>query len=176
MKENAAANRLRFNKEERNRIRQLKSTLKSPTAGESCCAALRMEELDEAIRQMCNQGTRGPDDFPLTFLKAPGPRARQELLDIFNFSFSTGRSPQIWKIAIILPLKKAEKTSGCIPPYRPVSLRSCLAKPLERILHNRLYYLAETRDWLCTEQAGFRKSRSCEDQILSLTQSINDGY
>ncbi len=49
MKQNAAVNRLRFNKEERSRIRQLKSTLKSPTAGESCCAALRMEELNEAI-------------------------------------------------------------------------------------------------------------------------------
>ncbi len=36
MKEYAAVNR--FTQEERNRIRQLKSTLKSPTAGESCCA------------------------------------------------------------------------------------------------------------------------------------------
>ncbi len=32
MKEYTAVNRLRFYKEERNRIRQLKSTLKSPTA------------------------------------------------------------------------------------------------------------------------------------------------
>ncbi len=45
-------------------------------------------------------------------------------------------------------------------------------KTLEGILHNRLYYLADTRDWLCTEQAGFRKNRSCEDQILCLTQSM----
>ncbi len=47
---------------------------------------------------------------------------------------------------------------------------------LERIPHNRVYYLAETREWLCTEQAGFRKNRSCEDPILRLTQSIRDGY
>ncbi len=51
-----------------------------------------------------------------------------------------------------------------------------MAKTLERILHNRLYYLAETRDRLCTEQTGFRKNRSCEDQILRLTLSISDGY
>ncbi len=34
---------------------------------------------------------------------------------------------------------------------------------MERMIHNRLYYLAETRSWLCPEQAGFRTSRSCED-------------
>ncbi len=79
-------------------------------------------------------------------------------------------------IAIILPLKKAVKPPGCISSYRPVSLTSCVAKVLERIRHNRLYYLMETRNWLCTEQAGFCKNRSCEDQILRLTQSISDGY
>ncbi len=36
MKEYAAVNRFCFDKEEGDRIRQLKSTLKSPTAGESC--------------------------------------------------------------------------------------------------------------------------------------------
>ncbi len=49
MKKYAQDNRLRFNEEERNRIWQLNSTLKSRIAGESCCAAVRMEELDEAI-------------------------------------------------------------------------------------------------------------------------------
>ncbi len=65
MKEYAAVNRLRFNKEERNRIRQLKSTLKSATAEESCCAALRKEELEEAILQMRDKGAPGPDHIPL---------------------------------------------------------------------------------------------------------------
>ncbi len=35
---------------------------------------------------------------------------------------------------------------------------------MERMIHNRLYYLAETRGWLCPEQAGFRTSSSYEDQ------------
>ncbi len=73
-----------------------------------------MEEIDEAILQMRAKSAPGPDDIPQTFLKALGPRARQELLGIFNLSFSTGKSPQIWKIAIILPLKKAGKPPGCI--------------------------------------------------------------
>ncbi len=47
---------------------------------------------------------------------------------------------------------------------------------MERMIHNRLYYLAETRGWLCPKQAGFRTSRSCEDQILRVTQTTSDGY
>ncbi len=50
VKEYALFNRLRFSKEDRSRIRQLKSTLKSPTAGESCCPALRLEELGCALK------------------------------------------------------------------------------------------------------------------------------
>ncbi len=52
-----------------------------------------MEELDEAILQMRAKGAPGTDDIPRTCLKALGPRARQELLGIFNLSFSTGKSP-----------------------------------------------------------------------------------
>ncbi len=73
------------------------------------------------------KGAPGPDDIPPTFLKALGPRARLGLLNIFNLSFSTGKSLQIWRIAIALPLKKAGKPPGCISAYRPVSLTSCVA-------------------------------------------------
>ncbi len=44
------------------------------------------------------------------------------------------------------------------------------------MIHNGLYYLAETGGLLCPEQAGFRTSRSCEDQMLRVMQTISDGY
>ncbi len=65
MKEYVSVNRVIFNKEEGNRIRQLESTLKSLTAGESCCAGLRKEALDEAILQMRAEGAPGSDNNPL---------------------------------------------------------------------------------------------------------------
>ena len=34
----------------------------------------------------------------------------------------------------------------------------------------------ETRGWLSNCQAGFRKNRSCEDQVLNLTQKVSDGF
>ncbi len=93
------------------------------------------------------KGAPGPDDIPPMILKERSPRAKSELLEIFNCSFATGTSPQIWKRGVILPLKKTEKQPGAIVSYRPVSLTSCAAKTMERVIHYRLYYLAETRGW-----------------------------
>ncbi len=56
---------------------------------------MRKDELGKAILQMRAKGAPEPDDIPPTFLKTLVPRARQELLDIFNLNFSTGNSPQI---------------------------------------------------------------------------------
>ena len=39
----------------------------------------------------------------------------------------------------------------------------------------RLYAMAETQGWLNNQQAGFRKGRSCEDQVVKLIQNISDG-
>ncbi len=159
MKAYAAVNRLNFRRTERSRIRQLKEVLRSPTVDEACCQPFLSSELDRAILQMRSMGAPVPDDIPPTFLKALCPREKSEMLEIFNCSFASGTSPQIWKRAVILLLKKAGKQPGAIVSYRPVSLTSCVAKTMKRMIHNRLYYLAETRGWLCPEHAGFRTSR-----------------
>ncbi len=78
----------------------------------------------------------GPDNIPPTFLNALGPRAKGELLEIFDCSFATGTSPPIWKRAVILPLKKAENHPGAIVSYRPVSLTSYVATTKECKVHN----------------------------------------
>ncbi len=70
-------------------------------------------------------------------------------------------------------MKKAGKPPGDNFLYRLASLASCVAKIMERIVHNRLYNLAETIGRLSGEQAGFGKLRSCEHQILKITQHRN---
>ena len=41
---------------------------------------------------------------------------------------------------------------------------------------NRVTYMAESRGWWCDEQAGFRRLRSAEDQVLNISQSVLDGF
>ena len=40
----------------------------------------------------------------------------------------------------------------------------------------RIYHIAESNGMFNSQQAGFRKGRSCEDQIIRITQAIEDGF
>ena len=51
-----------------------------------------------------------------------------------------------------------------------------MAKVMERMVGNRLTHIAESQGMWCQEQAGFRGLRSTEDQILRISQSIDDGF
>ena len=72
--------------------------------------------------------------------------------------------------------QSAKKPASNLASYHPISLTSCLVKVMERMMANRIYHLAETNGWLHPAQAGFRKGRSCEDQIIRVVQHISDGF
>ena len=174
----AKVSRHKFSKKERATNRRLKKLLRSRRVGPavSSCRDFSMYELEQAIHAMRRKGAAGPDDIPPSFLKALGPHGKTELLAIFNQSFNSGKCPGIWLLAIIIPLLKAKKPASELGSYRPISLTSCIVKVLERMVANRLYHLAETNGWIHPSQAGFRKGRSCEDQITRSVQRISDGF
>ena len=125
---------------------------------------------------MKTKGAAGPNDLPPSFLKALGDKSLQVPLDIFNSSFHLADCPQVWKNALIIPLLKSGKPAGELKSFRPISLTSCVVKLFERMLADRITHLAETNGWLSSYQAGFRRGRSCEDQILRMVQAIEDGF
>ena len=79
----------------------------------------------------------------------------QELLSIFNSSFSLVHSPRIWRVPAIIPLLKAGKSPSEVASFRPISLTSCVVKHLDSILADRLHYIAETKNMFSRFQAGF---------------------
>ena len=173
----AEVSKLSFDKEERNMNRSAKNMLrKTQYVGDESTRPFVMEELEKAIQKMRTKGAAGEDEIPPSFLKALGPLAKEALLSIFNQSFDDASVPQMWRRAIIIPLLKAGKTAGDLASFRPVSLTSCVVKTMERMVADRLYYIAETRGMFSDLQAGFRRGRSCEDQILKMVQAIEDGF
>ena len=173
----ADVSKLSFDKEERLTNRRAKNLLrKSQHVGDESTRPFVMEELEKAIQKMRSKGAAGEDEIPPSFLKALGPLAKEALLDIFNQSFDDASVPQMWRRAIIIPLLKAGKAAGELASFRPVSLTSCVVKTMERMVGDRLYYIAETRGMFSDLQAGFRRGRSCEDQILKMVQAIEDGF
>jgi len=47
---------------------------------------------------------------------------------------------------------------------------------MERLVTKRISYSLESNNLLAAEQAGFRRKRSTEDQIIRLTQHISDAF
>ena len=102
--------------------------------------------------------------------------ALQELLSIFNSSFSLAHCQRIWRVATIIPLLKAGKSPSEVSSFRPINLTSCVVELLERIIADRLYNIAETSNMFSQFQAGFHKGRGCEDHIIQIVQAIEDGF
>ena len=175
----ASVSRLRCSKPERSRARAAQRMVREYGESEDAGAEsspFSLDELSRALQHMKARAAGGEDGIAPRFLKALGPVARQFLLDCFNNSWLTGYCPQSWRNGVIIPLLKSGKPASKVESYRPVCLTSCLAKTLERMVAARLQHMAEANGWWCREQAGFRKLRCTEDQVLRLTQSISDGF
>ena len=172
----ARVSKLKMLQSDRDINRQFKKSIKVLSADDDSCAPILMSELQTAIKKMKGKGEAGPDNIPPSFLKSLGPLALQELQSIFNSSFSLAYCPRIWRVATIIPLLKPGRSPSEVGTFRPISLTSCVVKLLEHIIADRLYCIAETNNIFSRFQAGFRKGRSCEDQITQIVQAIKDGF
>ena len=172
----ARVSKLNMSKSNRDINRQFKNHLNAPSVDNESCAPLLMGESQSAIKKMKGKGAAGPDNIPPSFLKSLRPLALQELLSIFNSSFSLAHCPRIWKVATIIPLLKAGKSPREVASFCPISLTSCVAKLLERILADHLCYITETNNMFSEFQASFQKGWSREDQITQTVQAIEYGF
>ena len=139
----ARVSKLKMSQSNRDINQQFKKSIKVPSADDESCAPILMSKLQSAIKKMKGKGAAGPDNIPPSFLKSLGPLALQELLSIFNSSFSLAHCPRIWRVATTIPQLKAGKSPSEVASFRPISLASCVVKLLKRIIANRLYYIAE---------------------------------
>ena len=106
---------------------------RKPTVEEESEQALTMEELERVVKEANNKAA-GEDDIPYEMVKNLGPKSREMLLYIYNRCWDSEGIPNKWRTAIIKPLLKEGKDPKLTVSYRPISLTSCLAKPLEKIL------------------------------------------
>ncbi|CAK9801061.1 Probable RNA-directed DNA polymerase from transposon X-element [Anthophora plagiata] len=59
---------------------------------------------------------------------------------------------------------------------KPISLTSCFCKLLETLVKNRLQWWVETNGFLPSNQHGFRKGRSCIDNLTGLALKVNEAF
>ena len=56
----------------------------------------------------------------------------ETLLNIFNYIWTTGKFPDGWQYATIIPIPKPGNDPAERNNYRPLALTSCLCKTLEK--------------------------------------------
>ena len=134
-----------------------------------------LDELKDAISKAHDTAT-GPDEVHYQMLKHLPTKSLLALLDIFNDMWETGKLPESWELATIIPIPKPGKDHAEPNSYRPIALTSCLCKTLERMINVRLVWYLESNNPISPVQSGFRSERSTNDNLVRLETFIRDAF
>ena len=135
--------------------------------------AFELHELRSAINKCKRKSAPGLDSISYEIIKEIPRSGLIKFLEIINLIWSRGDLPGNWKHAIINPILKPTKPNDDPSSYRPISLTSTCCKIMERMISERLVWYLETNKLLNKNQSGFRRNRSCTDQIMRLQDDIN---
>ena len=61
---------------------------------------------------------------------------KNEAVELFNMSISTGKFPSEWKVGTIVPIPKG-KQSDKLTNYRPISVQPTISKVIEKHVKNQ---------------------------------------
>ena len=121
-------------------------------------------ELNTSINSRNTKSAPGMDGIDFDIIMRLSTKYRLILLDIFNKMYRTNYYPKEWKKSFVLFIKKPDGKS-----VRPIALTSCLCKIFDSLIKNRLEWWCESQNILPPSQSGFRKGRSCTDNLTNLT-------
>ena len=115
---------------------------------------------------MLNNGkSGGPDSIPAEAMTSALDTSVNMLHPLLKQIWEEENIPQDWKEGFIIKLPKKGDLSLC-KNYRGIMLLSTPGKVLNRILLERMKACVDQH--LRDHQAGFRKDRSCPDQVATL--------
>jgi len=134
---------------------------------------ITVDELNKAVNRLKLKKATGIDSLPNEILKHNN--LQECLLRLFQACFKHGVVPNIWRKALIKPIPKSSSKDPLIPlNYRGISLISCVSKLYSSIINSRIVKFCDEQSVLVEEQNGFRRARSCDDHIFSLTSIIEN--
>ena len=131
-------------------------------------------EIENAIKDMKSGKAAGLDGIFMEFIKNFGVKTKTWLLILFNDILFQQKLPKLFKKTKVLAVLKPAKDGSSASHYRPISLMSIVYKLFEKLLLNRLQ--PHLDKIIPKEQAGFRPSRGCVEQVLALTTHIENGF
>lgn len=129
---------------------------------------ITVEEVRRAIRGIRNKNSSpGTDGIEYIMIKLLPDNYTNIITDIFNEILMQGYIPEEWRQYQVIFIDKTGKDR-----VRPISLSSCFGKLYERVINERLNWWAEHNKIYDKNQNGFRRGKSCLENIARLTTSI----
>ena len=122
-------------------------------------------EIRKALKSLKNDKAAGTDNIPAEALKEGGESIVHQLHHLINLIWTKEEMPIDWKKGLLVKLPKHGDLSKC-GKWRGITLLSIPSKVLTKIILDRIKDALDKT--LRDEQAGFRKERSCTDQIATL--------
>ncbi|XP_051159291.1 uncharacterized protein LOC127280379 [Leptopilina boulardi] len=127
-------------------------------------------ELKLAVNSSKTKSSPGLDKIDFNTIQHFPDEVLLVLLSIINRIITSRKYPPSWNNFLIFFIPKS--TPG---KFRPISLASCLFKITEKLIYNRLLWLIERDKILSPYQFGFRKGRSCSDNLALISTEIWSG-
>lgn len=138
---------------------------------------ITFEEFQLAVQSLNRKSAPGLDGLTSEILMDCLPPIKSQLLNIMNSCFQLETFPEIWKRSKVLIIGKPNKASyNSLKSFRPITLVNSMSKILEKLILNRLTWLAKTQSWLCDSQHGFMEGRSTETAAQSLISCIESAF
>ena len=93
------------------------------------------------------------------------------MANLIKLSFSTGLFPKILNQAKIIPIFKKGDQQDC-NNYKPISLLSNISTIIQKLIRRQLYAFLEFKNYLYTNQFGFRNLHSTNHALITITEKI----
>ena len=131
-------------------------------------------EFTAALQQLKPGKAPGSDFICSELILHAGATLKSWLRDFFSSCLRQLKIPKIWRRTLVVAIPKSAKPVGDPKSYRPISLLCVPYKILERLIYVRVEPLVDPL--LPKEQPGFRCGKSTVDQVVLLTQNIEDSF
>ncbi|KAL4153463.1 hypothetical protein QTP88_001296 [Uroleucon formosanum] len=160
--------------EKRNIKHDFKEVLSSCIEKSESMENFGREEVKAALKLVKSGKAAGVDGILPDFLKFLGPKGKAWLTNLFSAVKNNNVLPKLWRETKVIAILKPGKPGNDPKSYRSIALLSVVYKLFERVLQTRIIEQIEKN--LPKEQAGFRRGRSCGEQVLSMVTHIENGF
>ena len=152
-------------------LQKIEIPMLSEESKDLCDKHITIEEVKEAVDNLANNKSPGPDGIPIEFYKMFWPEIGNLVLQSFLSAFDNGELTDSQKQGIITLIPKKGKDLTDLKSWRPLSLLNADYKIIAKTLGNRLK--TALPEIISPDQVGYMQNRFCGENIRLIADVID---